>query len=423
MGVHKFAHMADIHLGAHREPVLQNLEADAFSKAMDRCLDLDVDFILVCGDFFHVGIPDLGVVNEALVKIKHVQKAGIPIYVIYGSHDYTPNGTSVIDILDTAGVLTKIVNWRMEEGMLKLDFFEDPKTGAKLTGISARKIGLERKYYEILDKRSLEREEGFKIFAFHSGITEFKPEYLSEMESLPISYFPKGFDYYAGGHIHERGEFKFEGHDRIVFPGPLFTGYGRDLEATAKGERRGFYVVSFDDKVRKTDFVEIKNFEGAYLEYDATGKNSLQAGKELQQELLNLDVDGKTIVLKVRGELSVGKTSDINFAEIKSKLIERGAIYVHLNRYGFTSKEFARILIKGEDIQAIEARVFKDRASAVSVSQRALKDGIVAIEALKVLRQGQKINEAKRDYESRILKNAFETLRLKETLEDDHQEP
>jgi DNA repair exonuclease SbcCD nuclease subunit len=410
--------MADIHLGAHREPVLQKLEADAFSKAMDRCIELDVDFILVCGDFFHVGIPDLGVVNEALVKIKQVQKAGIPIYVIYGSHDYTPNGTSVIDILDTAGVLTKIVNWRMEEGKIKLDFFEDPKTGAKLTGISARKIGLERKYYEILDKRSLEREEGFKIFAFHSGITEFKPEYLSEMESLSISYFPKGFDYYAGGHIHERGEFKFDRYDRIVFPGPLFTGYGRDLEATAKGERRGFYVVSFDESVERVDFIDVTNFEGAYLECDVTGKNSLQVAKEIEQRISELDVDGKIAVLKVKGELSGGKTSDINFHEVKSRLTGKGAISVHLNRYGLKSKEYWDTFVKGEDISAIESKLFKDRAGSVSVTHQQLKDGAIATELLKVLRQEAKIGESKRTYAERVVRSGLEVLNLKGILEE-----
>ena len=59
-----------------------------------------------------------------------------------------------------------------DEGYVILDFFTDPKTGAKITGISARKVGLESKVYEKLDKKRLEHEKGFEIFAFHSGITE-----------------------------------------------------------------------------------------------------------------------------------------------------------------------------------------------------------------------------------------------------------
>ena len=413
--MYKFAHMADIHLGAHREPTLQKLEADAFSKAMDKCVELDVDFILVCGDFFHIGIPDLSVVNEALLKIRQVQKAGIPIYVIYGSHDYTPNGTSVIDILDTAGVMTNVAHWRVIGTRVKLDFFEDKKTGAKLTGISARKIGLERKYYEMLDKESLEKEDGFKVFAFHSAITEFKPEYLSAMESLPISYFPEGFDYYAGGHIHQMGEFKFPKYENIVFPGPLFTGYGKDLEATVRGEQRGFYVVSFDREVRQIEFQAIKNFEGIYQEFNATGKNALEADKELRQ-LLDINVNGKAVVLKVKGELAGGKTSDINFPEIRSRLLGRGALYVHLNRYGLSTKEFPKFAGSGEEVSVIEGRVLSERISQVSVSQQTLKDPSVALEVLRVLRQGQKSNESKKDYQGRMIHGAIETLRLKEVF-------
>ena len=416
----KFAHLSDIHLGAHRDHVLQKLELNAFNQSMDKCVQLEVDFILIAGDFFHVGIPDLGIVNEVLLKIREVQKAGIPIYVIYGSHDYTPSGTSVIDILDTSGMLIKIVKWRMDDGKLKLDFFTDPETGAKLTGISARKIGLESKYYEVLDKVSLEREDGFKIFAFHSGLTEFKPAYLSEMETVPISYFPKGFDYYAGGHIHERGEFKLPDYEKVVFPGPLFTGYGRDIEVTAKGEKRGFYVVSFDDKVTSVDFVEIKSFDGTYFEYDVTGRNSLEAGEGLREKLAELDVKSKVVVLKVRGELSGGKTSDINFTETKSKLIANGALYVYLNRYGLSSKEYSAVRAAAEDVALIEHRLFKENLGAVKTSQAALKGesgASVASELLKELRQEPKINESKKTYQQRMAQGGIETLKLRDTFE------
>jgi DNA repair exonuclease SbcCD nuclease subunit len=416
----KFAHMADIHLGAHREHVLQEIEMKVFNAAMDKCVELGVDFILVSGDFFHLGVPDLGVVNEALKKIREVQEAGIPIYVIYGSHDYTPTGTSVIDLLHTAGMVTKVVNWRMEDGKLKLDFFEDPKTGAKLVGISARKIGLESRYYEILDKESLEKEDGFKIFAFHSGLTEFKPTILSDMQTVPISNFPKGFDYYAGGHIHERGEFKLPGYQRVVFPGPLFTGHGRDIEATAKGEERGFYLVTFDEEVTKVDFVPIHGFDGVWFEYDADGKNSVMAGRELQEELDEVQVREKIVVLKVKGELSGGKPSDIDFAGIRAKLLERGAISVFLNRHGITSREYAAIKIAGDDPPAIESKLFGENIGTVRVAQETLKGdkGVsVAIELLKTLRQEPKGNESKAEYLERMVDGGIETLRLRKMLE------
>jgi exonuclease SbcD len=183
----KFAHMSDIHLGAHREPALRELERKCFADAMDACISQGVDFVLISGDLFHVGIPDLGVVNDAVRKMREVHDARIPIYAIYGSHDYTPTGTSVIDILHTAGILTNIMRPTVVDGRLRLKVFVDPETGAKLTGIAARKVGLESKQYQMLDKEPLEKEAGFKVFAFHSGITQFKPAFLSEMETLDIS--------------------------------------------------------------------------------------------------------------------------------------------------------------------------------------------------------------------------------------------
>jgi exonuclease SbcD len=312
----------------------------------------------------------------------------------------------------------------MEDSKIRLDFFVDPRSGAKIVGISARKVGLESKYYELLDKEYLENEVGFKIFMFHSGLDEFKPKWLSNMESVPVSYFPKGFDYYAGGHVHEKGEFRLPGYERVVFPGPLFTGYGKDLEISAKGAKRGFYVVNFDDKVEKVEFVEVKSFESTYFEYDVTGKNAIEADRDLQERLEALDVTDKIVILKVIGELSGGKTSNINFTKIKAGLTGRKALYVYLNRYRLTTKEYSTVRVAGEDISTIENRLFKENIGAIRVSSEYLKDEKgtqAAVELLNVFRQAAKSNESKKEYLERMKKNGLEVLRLKEMFEVETQ--
>ncbi len=345
----KFAHMSDIHLGAFREPILRQMERQVFEDAVQKCIELKVDFVLICGDIFHVSIPDLTIVNETIKTLRLLQVANIPVYAIYGSHDYTPTGTSIIDILDTAGILTNIMKAKTDdEGMVLLQFVVDLKTKAKLTGVSARRIGLESKIYEKLDKARLEAEKGFKIFAFHSGITELKPAFLSEMETVPISNFPKGFDYYAGGHIHITSESRQPGYQEVVFPGPLFTGYGKDIEDTARGTKRGFYLVEFEDRIQRVEFVEIKGFDGCYLSYDATGKNSQQAKRELAAKLEELEANGRVVIVRVKGELAGGKTTDINFVELQRRLYTKGALYVQFNRFGLTSKEFEANRLAGK---------------------------------------------------------------------------
>lgn len=415
--MYKFAHIADCHIGANRDPILQNLELTAFKNAMDKCIEEKVDFVLISGDLFHVNIPDMAAANEAVKKMKEAHDQGIPIYVIYGSHDYSPNETSIVDILDSAGLIKKIVKGKVEDDKLKLEFYTDPKTKAKLAGISARKMGLERSYFEILDRESLEREKGFKIFAFHSAITELKPEFLTWLESIPISYLPKNFDYYAGGHIHQQVVQRLPGYEKIVFPGPLFAGYSTDFEQSAKGEKRGFYIVEFEDKVKNVEFVEVPICESIYFEYDANNKNSVEAQKELLQKLEKIPVENKLVVLKIKGELSGGKTSDINSSEIRSILMQKGAIYVNINRHGLTSKEYTAIKVVGEDIPTIESKLFQENIGTLKITNEALKGEKgtkLALELLKVLRQEQKFTEAKKSYQERIQKDALEVLQLKE---------
>jgi DNA repair exonuclease SbcCD nuclease subunit len=409
--------MADVHLGAHREPNLQRLELSTFDSAMEKCVELGVDFVLICGDLFHVGIPDLGLVNSALRSMMRAQSSGIPIYTIYGSHDYTPNGTSIIDILNTAGALNNVFKPTFEGEALRLGFTVDEQTGAKLAGISARKIGLESRYFEVLDRAALEAEEGFKVFAFHSGLTEFKPGHLSAMETINGDLLPKRFDYYAGGHIHERGEFRLPGMDNIVFPGPLFTGYGRDLEDTAKGEKRGFFLVDFDEHVNAKTFVPIDSLDGVFREYDLTGRNAPEAKELVSGDLEGVDVSGKLVVIKAFGELAGGKTSEVGLADVRSGLAARGAVHVYVNRNGLKSKEPAGPIFSGEEPASIERKLFEGEASKVEVGEAHLRGqggATVGMELLRLWRQPPKLGETKKDYTKRMVNEGLHTLAKEE---------
>ncbi|MGQ9721556.1 MAG: DNA repair exonuclease [Candidatus Jordarchaeum sp.] len=417
--MYKFAHISDCHLGSNRDPFLRNLELSAFHRALDECMKRKVDFIIITGDLFHSNIPDLGVVNSAVKKMNEVVGQNIPIYVIYGSHDYSPNETSIVDILSSADLFKKVVRGEIEDEKLKLHFFTDPKTGVKIVGISARRLGLEKRYFEMLDRESLEKEPGFKIFAFHSGITELKPKHLTQMESIPISYLPKGFNYYAGGHIHQYTKRKFEEYGLIAYPGTIFAGYPRDLEDNAKGIKRGFLIIFFNSEIEKVEFVEIPGPEYNLFEYDATGKNSAKVRDELLVKAGEISAEKKIVLLKVGGEMSGGNTSDIDFLKVRNTLLQRGAQYVSINRHGLTTRDYETVRPMGEDIGEIERNIFKENIGAVKVSVESLRGETgakIAAELLTVLRQNQKVGETKKDYEVRVLKQAVNLLKLEEAF-------
>jgi DNA repair exonuclease SbcCD nuclease subunit len=415
--LYRFAHLADCHIGAQKFPELKELEMNAFKMCMDRCIQEKVDFIVISGDLFHSNLPNMGAVKEAVEKMREVREKGIPIYVNYGSHDYSPNETSIIDLLNSAGLIEKIVEGYVDDGHLKLKFFSDPNTGAKLCGISARKMGLESSYYDALNRDALENEQGFKIFVFHSAIKEFKPEILAEMDAIPLSLFPKGFNYYAGGHVHLHSEHKMQDYGYITYPGPLFGSYSKDMEISARGEERGFFIVTFQDKVEDIQFIPLQVCKYEYLYEDATDKNAIQVQNQIMDRIEKIDPEGKVILLKIRGELSGGKTSNIDSGTIKDFLMSKGALYVGINRHGLTSHEQVKVKITESDIPTIEKRLFKDKVGDLTVSQENLRKekGVeLAAELLRTLREDQKLNEKKKDYEERIKNSAIHTLHIEE---------
>jgi len=202
----RFAHMADVHLGSFREPRLREANLGAFVTALDLCRAEKADFILICGDLFHTSLPDMGIVERATAKMRETRDAGIPIYVIYGSHDFSAAERSIVDVLSSAGVFEKAARASVnDDGAIVLERTSDERTGTVLAGLSGRKLGLDKSYYEKLDAGEVVNSPGLKVFCFHGAITEMKPKELAEMaETMPASLLPKGFDYYAGGHVHDR---------------------------------------------------------------------------------------------------------------------------------------------------------------------------------------------------------------------------
>jgi DNA repair exonuclease SbcCD nuclease subunit len=369
----------------------------------------------------------MSVVKQAVGKLKEVADKGIPVYINYGSHDFSPNETSIIDVITESGLLKKLFNGyvvenELGEEKLKLKFITDKKTGAKLTGISGRKMGLDDAYYNMLDKKSLEDEDGFKIFVFHTSIKNLLPDFLSKMDGIDIKRLPKDFDYYAGGHIHQKiCETQLEGYNVITYPGPPFAGYPRDLEISAKGEKRGFFIVEFDEKIKSVNFCEDKNFyeldlaKYDFLSFKADDKNSNQLYDEILEKIRQHDVNEKIIILKVKGELAGGKTSDINFHEIRRILKEAGALHVSINHHGLVSKEFTKIRVKGETTEEIEENLLLENIRNIEVGQEELntKEGAkLAVNLLKALRKSPKPNEKKSDYKNRILSESLEILDL-----------
>jgi DNA repair protein SbcD/Mre11 len=345
----KFSHLADCHIGGWREPKMKDLSTIAFKKAIDISVQEKVDFILISGDLFNTSVPSIDKLKEVVRKLKEIKDKDLPVYVIAGSHDYSPSGKTMIDVLEEAGLVRNVVRGDVVDGKLKLRFTVD-RSGAKIAGMLGKRGMLEAKYYEDLDRESLESEPGFKIFMFHTAITELKSKELEQMDSSPISLLPKGFDYYAGGHVHIRNQYCDTGYKNVVYPGPIFPNSFSELEKL----KHGSFCIYEDGDSRIVPLVFHKP-----ISIDVKA-DTVEAIETKIREHLNPDVKDSIVLIRVSGKLETGRVSDIGFRTLMDEFYRAGAYFVMKSTTGLKGTEFDEVSVREDTIPDIERSIIME---------------------------------------------------------------
>ncbi len=398
----KFAHLADCHIGGWRDPKLRNINARAFEKAVDLCIEKNVDFILIAGDLFNTSLPSVDGLKLAVKKLKELKDRNIPVYIIAGSHDFSPSGKTMLDVLEHAGLFVNVAKGEEVEGKLRLNFTVDEKTGAKITGLLGKRGGLEKGYYEYLLKEELEKEEGYKIFLFHSLLSELKPRELEKADSQPLSLLPKNFNYYAGGHPHIVKDAEIEGYGKIVYPGPLFPNNFKELEELGNG---GFYIVE-DNKVEFEPIVIYNTFN---ILIDAKHKTPQAVRDEIMEQIEGKEFNDTIVTIRVSGVLESGKSSDIDFKDIFDRLYEKSAYFVMKNTNALVAKEFEEIKIDAYNIEDMEERIIKEHIGQIKVELDEVK---ITKELMRILSIDRDEGEKVADFEKRVRDEVENILEL-----------
>ena len=378
----KFAHLADCHIGGWSDLKLKELNMAVFSKSIQECINRKVDFVLIAGDLFNTALPNIDLIKETTLYLKKLKDSEIPCYIIPGSHDYSPSGKTMLDVFENAGLVVNVV--KLNDN--KLEFTED-KTGVKITGLFGKKAGLEKGYYELLDRSNLESEEGKKIFMFHTTLTEFKPEHLAMISSEPAAILPKGFDYYAGGHPHYIFNEIKEPYGRIAYPGALFPNNFGELE---RFEHGGFWINSFEE----SEYVPIKLKDVKKYKIDLTGKDSNQVKDYVLDNVE--DIDDSIVLLRLVGVLESGKLSDIDFKGLFDSL--SSAFVVLKNTSALKIKEFEELDVEDN----VEEEIIKKNTSDKDLFNSLLES----------LDKEKLDGEKNLDFELRVLKDSLEVLSL-----------
>ncbi|MEA2038070.1 MAG: metallophosphoesterase [Nanoarchaeota archaeon] len=401
----KFAHLADCHIGGWRDPKLKNIAAQAFEKAIDLSLGKDVDFVVISGDLFNTSLPSIDGLKLVVRKLKELKDNNVPVYMIAGSHDFSPSGKTMLDVLEGAGLAINVVKGEEIDGKLRLNFTVDKKTGAKITGLLGKKGGLEKGYYEDLLKEELENESGYKIFLFHSLLSELKPKELEKVDSQPLSLLPKNFNYYAGGHPHIVTDSAIEGYGTIAYPGPLFPNNFRELETLGSG---GFYIVE-DNKPR---FEPIQIYNTFHIKIKADHKNPQKITDEILDVIDGKEFNDTIITIRIDGTLESGKPADIDFKRIFERLYEKSAYFVMKNTTSLVSKEFEEIKIDAKNVGDVEEKIINEHLGKIKIEDLSVeKEKELTKELMNVL-SSERGDEKVADFEKRIQEDVENILGL-----------
>ncbi len=354
----RFAHIADCHLGAWREPRLQRLNIQAFEKAIDECIKEKVDFVLITGDLFDTAMPSIDILKVAASKLKRLQEANIACYIIPGSHDYSASGKTFLDVFENAGLFKNVARFNETDQGIKLELFK--KGNLLITGLPGKKVGLEKELIKKIKKEKEPQAGYFKILALHTMITEAKPKELEFLESISSSELPDNFNYYALGHLHKSFQKAINGKF-VAYPGPLFPTNFIEFEDLKTGS---FYIINIEGNNQiRAEKREIKLKEVVNLTINANNKSPEQVTLEALNKLKS--IRSNIVTLRLQGELARGKTADIHFGEIASQAAKNYNILIK-STSALTSREFkVDVESRGKSIEQIEREVvekYKEKA-------------------------------------------------------------
>ncbi len=394
----KFIHISDCHIGGWRESKLSELSLRGFREVIKTAISERVGFVLIAGDLFDTALPNIDLIKEVAFSLHELKEEDIPVYLIPGSHDFSPSGKTMLDVLERAGLVENVMKFKDSQ----LQFTQD-RTGVKLTGMLGKKGGLELADYKELNKEALEKEPGFKIFLFHTLLRELKPKDYDMIEGGALGLLPKGFNYYAGGHPHFVYGKEHEGYGMIAYPGPLFPNNFGELEKLKHG---GFYMVDVRNGIIHLQHRPILFYDVENLSIDVTGLSVTEAEKKLL-DLTNENFLNKIVTLRVFGELATGKPYDIDF----NKIMERfsGCYAILKNSSKLSTKEFEDIKVETGDVAEVEERIIQahqDALKGFDMDVPKIKELITTLSLEKM--EG----ETNADFESRLEKDVISFLTL-----------
>ncbi|MBW9223791.1 exonuclease SbcCD subunit D [Methanothermococcus sp. SCGC AD-155-E23] len=249
----QFVHIADNHLG-YRQYNLDERERDiyrAFEECIEKIIEIKPDFVVHSGDLFEHSEPSVNALYTAMEGFKRLKDHGIQIYMIHGNHDKPKRDFKKSPFTVLKSVLGDYFRTFTKK---KYHIFEKGGKEVFIGGndfTSRSNVDTLHKTYRMIEAVSKDYRD--RILLFHQSIYSYSnlPTYEIQLEDLP-----KGFKYYAGGHIHQR-ILKRVGEGYIAYSGSTEI-YTYDEYEDYEKNGKGFYLVDISGEGCDVEKIDIR---------------------------------------------------------------------------------------------------------------------------------------------------------------------
>ncbi len=386
----KFLHIADVHLGCTRYQLAESPRDffDAWVDVLRRYgIGEKVDFVIMCGDFFHKRSVPPETMNYAVEGLEMMREAGIPVITIEGNHDqkHTDNEYSWLRSL-ARWDLVKLLEPENVDGRMILRPW-DPATrkGGYLDIGRARIFGSE--WYgasgnwaiPMLTEAIIEnrRDDAFHILMLHTDVEGHQMHPIPALSLPALKELKRAVEYVGLGHTHKHYEI-----DNWAFnPGSIEI-----TNISEFRETRGVFVVEVDDRnevsARHIEDYHFRPFQ--QLAFDVTlSEESAQVTEGVldlirtEGRVAEPDMPQPIIEIALRGRLGF-PNSLIQMQKIRDEVKAiTGALHVRIKNHTVPA-EFIDTPDEVDDLgrERLERRViedlivrdvrYKDRAANIS---------------------------------------------------------
>ena len=248
----KFLHIADVHLGCTRYQLPES-PRDFFDAWIDvlrkYAVEEKVDFVLICGDFFHKRSVPPETMNYAVAGLQLMKDAGIPVVVIEGNHDQKHSDSKY-------SWLRSLANWNLlyllepsnDEGKIFYRPWNDEDGRGGFVDVGRARIFGSHWYgasanwaIPMLTSAIQEnrREGAFHILMLHTDVEGHQTHPLPAISVAALKELKSVTDYVGLGHTH----MQFEIDNWAFNPGSIEV-----TNISEFRETRGAYLVEVDEE-------------------------------------------------------------------------------------------------------------------------------------------------------------------------------